>query len=212
MSHRCCCMCIAASKKRVADQAHHTMETSPSAAPAEAEAETNGQQETIGQRWVEASREASSTAVMRNRARRAQRTNSASQVGDNGHGCEPQDGQEAVAQHREGSREVDGVRWRRHEIQHQVHGCYAETAEAVNVAKVNFAGEEQQESEHNAEDDGPSHVSISHDVRLDPTHWVQNGGNLCGNMLEVNAELMQHWRIVNGVFFVRFDWYVRSMP
>lgn len=63
----------------------------------------------------------------------------------------------------------------RHEGEDEVEGDGAEGGETVDVAKVDFAREEQDESEEEEEDERACEVGIVHEVRIDAPEGVQHG-------------------------------------
>ena len=62
----------------------------------------------------------------------------------------------------------------RHEGEDEVQGGAAEEGEAVDVAEVDFAGEEEEGAEEEEEEDGAGEVGVVHDVLVDARDWVQD--------------------------------------
>ena len=55
-----------------------------------------------------------------------------------------------------------------------MQGSAAEQGEAVDVAKVYFAGEEEKGAEEEEEEDRTGEIGVVHDVLVDAREWVED--------------------------------------
>ena len=76
----------------------------------------------------------------------------------------------------------------RHQAEDEVEGERADGGEAVDVAKVQFAAEEEEGAEEGEEEDRPGEVGVGHDVLVDVGEGVEDGeGLVLGSVLSVMA-------------------------
>ena len=78
-----------------------------------------------------------------------------------------------------GARGAAGVQLRvRHEREDDVQRDGADGGQAVDVAEVHLAGQEEEGAEEQAEDDGAEQVAVVHDVLVDARERVEDGEGL----------------------------------
>lgn len=67
-----------------------------------------------------------------------------------------------------------GGEGRRHQGEDEVQRGAAEEGQAVDVAEVDLAAEEQEGAEEEEEQDGPGEIGVVHDVLVDARQGVQD--------------------------------------